>query len=200
MPDAEGALDRLTSPRPGCPAIISSTRTAWFIGWSMRASGGHAANRAGAAIADVNSASVGIEIVDPGHQSGYRPFPVSRLACCRGRLADIEGRAREWAAECRRPFRCRAARKDGPRRTVPVVGARQRRLALPAPSRAFHWFWTDQFCLLALERFGYDVTDNLKAVIAFPAPLPPRPTVSTASPSTASVCAKLLALLLRDRR
>ena len=43
-----------------------------------------------------------------------------------------------------------------------------RRLALPSPTRdLMDPYWTDAGFLLALERFGYDVTDTLKAVIAF---------------------------------
>ena len=29
---------------------------------------------------DVNSASIGIEIVNPGHEFGYRPFPPEQIA------------------------------------------------------------------------------------------------------------------------
>ena len=44
----------------------------------------------------------------------------------------------------------------------------KRRLALPSPSRdLIDPFWTDAGFLLALERFGYDVTDEQKPVIAF---------------------------------
>jgi N-acetylmuramoyl-L-alanine amidase len=39
---------------------------------------------------------------------------------------------------------------------------------LPSPRRdLIDPFWTDAGFLLALERFGYDVTDEKKAVIAF---------------------------------
>jgi glycosyltransferase involved in cell wall biosynthesis len=44
----------------------------------------------------------------------------------------------------------------------------KRRLALPSPTRdLIDPYWTDAGFLLALERFGYDVTDEQKAVIAF---------------------------------
>ena len=44
----------------------------------------------------------------------------------------------------------------------------KRRLALPSPTRdLMDPFWTDAGFLLALERFGYDVSDQRKAVIAF---------------------------------
>ena len=48
------------------------------------------------------------------------------------------------------------------------AGLAKRRLALPSPTRdLIDPYWTDAGFLLALERFGYDVTDAQKAVIAF---------------------------------
>ena len=31
-------------------------------------------------ITDINSASIGIELVNPGHEIGYRPFPEEQMA------------------------------------------------------------------------------------------------------------------------
>ena len=41
---------------------------------------------------DVNSASVGIEIVNPGHEFGYRPFPDEQIAALIPLVADIKER------------------------------------------------------------------------------------------------------------
>jgi N-acetylmuramoyl-L-alanine amidase len=38
----------------------------------------HAGASYGAARTDLNAVSVGIEIVNPGHEWGYRPFPTIR--------------------------------------------------------------------------------------------------------------------------
>src|SRR3546814_18756434 len=44
----------------------------------------------------------------------------------------------------------------------------RRRLALPRPTRKLpDPLWTDAGFLLALERFGYDVTDGFAAAVAF---------------------------------
>jgi N-acetylmuramoyl-L-alanine amidase len=41
---------------------------------------------------DVNGASVGIEIVNPGHEFGYRPFPETQIAAVFALVADIRSR------------------------------------------------------------------------------------------------------------
>ncbi|HRD27385.1 MAG TPA: N-acetylmuramoyl-L-alanine amidase [Caulobacter sp.] len=44
----------------------------------------------------VNHASIGIEIVNPGHEFGYRPFPEAQIAAVIALLTDIRGR---WSIE-----------------------------------------------------------------------------------------------------
>jgi N-acetylmuramoyl-L-alanine amidase len=45
---------------------------------------------------DVNGASIGIEIVNPGHEFGYRPFPDAQVAALIALIADIRTR---WTIE-----------------------------------------------------------------------------------------------------
>ncbi len=45
---------------------------------------------------DLNSASVGIEIVNPGHEFGYRPFPQAQIAAVTALVADVRSR---WMIE-----------------------------------------------------------------------------------------------------
>ena len=59
-------------------------------------------------------------------------------------------------------------RQGRPRRAVPVGRARQAAPGAAHPTRdLIDPYWTDAGFLLALERFGYDVTATQKAVIAF---------------------------------
>lgn len=76
MPTAQDALHRLTDPESGVSAHytvdedgtvyahVPEDRRAWHAGVSSWRGQG-----------DVNSRSVGVEIVNPGHEFGYRPFP-----------------------------------------------------------------------------------------------------------------------------
>ena len=49
----------------------------------------HAGRGSWRGITDVNSASVGIELVNPGHEFGYRPFPDAQIEALLPLLADI---------------------------------------------------------------------------------------------------------------
>jgi len=116
----------------------------------------------------VNSASVGIEIVNPGHEFGYRPFPDEQIAALIPLVADIKDRHGISRGNVVGHSDVAPARKEDPGELFPWHALAKRRLALPSPTRELvDPFWTDAGFLLALERFGYDVTDSQKAVIAF---------------------------------
>ena len=171
MPDAEGAIDRLRSPDAGVSAhYVVKEDGDGPAAWSTRSKRAwHAGKSYWRGITDVNSASVGIEIVNPGHEFGYRPFPDEQIAALIPLVADDQGRATASAAAMssairtspRRARRIRASCSRG--RRSPSAASR-----LPSPTRdLMDPYWTDAGFLLALERFGYDVSDALKAAIAF---------------------------------
>ena len=169
MPDAEGALARLTSREAKVSAhylidedgnvyrLVEESKRAW-----------HAGKSRWRGVADVNSASVGIEIVNPGHEFGYRPFPDEQIAALIPLVADIKDRHGISRGNIVGHSDVAPARKEDPGELFPWHALAKRRLALPSPTRELvDPFWTDAGFLLALERFGYDVTDSQKAVIAF---------------------------------
>jgi len=169
MPSAEGALDRLTSPDAKVSShyfldeygtiyrLVDESKRAW-----------HAGKSRWRGITDVNSASVGIEIVNPGHEFGYRPFPDEQIAALIPLVADIKDRHGISRGNVVGHSDIAPARKEDPGELFPWEALAKRRLALPSPSRDLvDPFWTDAGFLLALERFGYDVTEAQKAVIAF---------------------------------
>ncbi|MDP2802945.1 MAG: N-acetylmuramoyl-L-alanine amidase [Phreatobacter sp.] len=91
MKDGMAALQRLCDPNP--PRVsahyvvfedgeivqcVAESRRAWHAGagsWQGRE--------------DINSRSIGIEIVNPGHEWGYRPFPEAQIAAVINLSRDI---------------------------------------------------------------------------------------------------------------
>ena len=176
MPDAEGALDRLTSPDAKVSAhylvdedgaifqLVDEGKRAW-----------HAGKSRWRGITDVNSASVGIEIVNPGHEFGYRPFPDEQIAALIPLVAEIKDRHGIGRGNVVGHSDVAPARKEDPGRAVPVGSARPPPAGVAEPERGLiDPHWTDAGFLLALERFGYDVSDPQKVGHRLPAPLPPR--------------------------
>jgi N-acetylmuramoyl-L-alanine amidase len=81
MPDAEAALARLSDPasRVSCHWLIDEDGTVHrLVAEEMRA--WHAGISFWAGERDINSRSIGIELVNPGHEWGYRPFPAAQMA------------------------------------------------------------------------------------------------------------------------
>ena len=93
MPTGEAALERLRDPEAkvsshylvgedGCVfGLVPEERRAWHAGKSF-----WKGER------DINAASVGIEIVNPGHEFGYRPFPDAQVDAVIALMDDIRGR------------------------------------------------------------------------------------------------------------
>ena len=169
MPDTQGALDRLTSPEAGvsCHYLVDEDGTVYrLVGEDKRA--WHAGKSRWRGVGDVNSASVGIEIVNPGHEFGYRPFPDEQIAALIPLVADIKERHGIGRGNVVGHSDVAPARKEDPGELFPWWELAKRRLALPSPSRdLIDPFWTDAGFLLALERYGYDVRNARDAITAF---------------------------------
>ena len=169
MPDAAGAIARLSSPEAKVSShylIAEDGQIVRMVREEKRA--WHAGQSYWRGITDVNSASVGIEIVNPGHEFGYRPFPDEQIAALIPLVASIKERHGIGRGNVVGHSDIAPARKDDPGELFPWDALARRRLALPNPTRdLMDPFWTDAGFLLALERFGYQVTDAQKAVIAF---------------------------------
>jgi N-acetylmuramoyl-L-alanine amidase len=80
MASAEAALDRLTDPAAevSCHWLIDVDGTVYrLVDEALRA--WHAGQSFWAGTRDVNSRSIGIELVNPGHELGYPPFPPAQM-------------------------------------------------------------------------------------------------------------------------
>ncbi len=93
MPTAQEAKDRLCDPKSKVSAhylvddigtvydLVDENKRAWHAGvayWKRES--------------DINSASIGIEIVNPGHEFGYRPFPDEQIYTVRCLCQEIQTR------------------------------------------------------------------------------------------------------------
>ena len=169
MPTCEAALDRMTSPEAKVSAhycvdedgtiyrLVDEEKRAW-----------HAGKSRWRGVTDINSASIGIEIVNPGHEFGYRNFPDEQIAALIPLVSAIKERHGIGRGDVVGHSDVAPARKEDPGELFPWDALAKRRLALPSPTRdLIDPFWTDAGFLLALERFGYDVSDEKKAIIAF---------------------------------
>lgn len=96
MPSSEAALERLCDPNaePGRVSahycieedgtiyrLVPEERRAWHAGVSSWAGE-----------SNINARSVGIELVNPGHEFGYRPFPEPQMRALIGLAQDILAR------------------------------------------------------------------------------------------------------------
>lgn len=199
MADGASAIARLTDPEAKVSshyvvaedgqilALVDEDKRAWHAGRSRWRE-----------IEDVNSASIGIEIVNPGHEWGYRPFPEPQMQSLVPLVADIVGRYGIAPANVVGHSDVAPLRKADPGELFDWERLARLGLALPRPRRNLaDPHWTPAGFLLALERFGYDVSDGPAAVRAFQRRFRPETIDGIADGECRAI---LLALLLdRDR-
>lgn len=169
MQTAAEALERLCDPAAEVSAhymidedgtvtrLVDEENRAW-----------HAGRSCWRGITDINSASVGIELVNPGHEFGYRPFPKPQIEALLPLLADIVKRHDIPRANVVGHSDIAPARKEDPGELFPWDLLARYRLTLAKPELTMRLVWdNDSAFFLALERFGYDITDQPAAVRAF---------------------------------
>lgn len=169
METAEAALERLCDPAAQVSAhycieedgtvhrLVREERRAWHAGKSFWRG-----------ITDINSASIGIELVNPGHEFGYRPFPDAQMAALLPLLSDMVQRHDIPRANVVGHSDIAPTRKVDPGELFDwdLLAAhrlvlRRPRLLVPSP------YENDGAFFLALERFGYDISDTDAALRAF---------------------------------
>ncbi len=169
MPGADEALARLCDPAAEVSAhylideggivtrLVAEEHRAW-----------HAGRGCWRGISDVNSASVGIELVNPGHAFGYRPFPDAQMRALLPLLADIIQRHGIEPGNVVGHSDIAPARKEDPGELFDWPRLARLGLATPVPRPRIRLLHENPGSFaLALERFGYDITDAPAAVRAF---------------------------------
>ena len=169
MRDASEALERMCDPAAKVSAhymidedgtvtrLVDEEKRAWHAGKSYWRG-----------ITDVNSASVGIELVNPGHEWGYRPFTDAQMDTLLPLLHTIVKRYKMPFANIVGHSDVAPSRKQDPGELFEWERLAAIKLALPRPElRMPSPFPNDGAFYLALERFGYDISDGHAAVRAF---------------------------------
>ena len=169
MEDAASAIARLRDPeaRVSCHYLVAEDgQVLRMVAEDKRA--WHAGRSWWRGISGVNDCSVGIEIVNPGHEWGYRPFPEQQMDSLIPLLAGILERHQIPKANVVGHSDVAPARKQDPGELFDWMRLARHGLAVPRPTRDLaDPHWTDGGFLLALERYGYDIRDGQAAVIAF---------------------------------
>ncbi|MEE4451231.1 N-acetylmuramoyl-L-alanine amidase [Novosphingobium resinovorum] len=169
MKSADEALARMCDPAAEVSAhymideegtvtsLVPEDKRAWHAGRSYWRG-----------VTDVNSASIGIELCNPGHEWGYRPFPEPQMDALLPLLADIMDRHDIPRANVVAHSDIAPARKQDPGEYFDWNRLGELGLALEIPKAKMNLFYDNPGAFyLALERFGYDITDGRAAVTAF---------------------------------
>ena len=169
MEDAASAIARLRDPeaRVSCHYLIAEDgQVLRMVPEEKRA--WHAGQSYWRGLQGLNASSIGIEIVNPGHEFGYRPFTAQQMNALVPLLAGIVERHQVPPANIVGHSDIAPARKQDPGELFDWALLARHRLAVARPTRGLvDPLWTDGGFLLALERYGYDVRDSLAAVVAF---------------------------------
>lgn len=168
MPTAAAAIERLTDPDAKVSAhwlvaedgrilqLVDETDRAWHAGKSWWRG-----------ITDINSASIGIEIVNPGHEFGYRAFPDAQMASVEQLVAAAMARWTIDPSNVVGHSDIAPARKADPGELFDWPRLARAGLATPIPAGESDPGWTDAETLAALRVYGYDIAAPQAAVIAF---------------------------------
>jgi len=169
MQTAAEALERMCDPAAEVSAhymidedgtvtrLVDEEKRAW-----------HAGRSRWRGVTDINSASIGIEMVNPGHEWGYRPFSDEQMEALVPLLAAIVKRHNVPRANVVGHSDIAPARKADPGELFDWDLLARLRLALPKPKLSMRLLYDNEGAFfLALERFGYDITDPEAAVRAF---------------------------------
>lgn len=162
------ALERLCDPAAGVSAhylieedgrlfrLVPEARRAWHAGASF-----WAGER------DINSRSIGIELVNPGHEFGYRPFPEAQIEALLALLADLASRYRIAPLNWLGHSDVAPARKTDPGEFFPWKRMSEAGFGLWPECEPDEGRVSMPALAPALTRIGYDPADPQAALSAF---------------------------------
>ena len=194
MTSATAALERLCDPAAKVSAhylideagtvhrMVAEDRRAWHAGVSMWRGE-----------ADVNGCSIGVELVNPGHEFGYRPFPEAQMDAFRELATGIIARHPIPARNVVGHSDVAPTRKSDPGEFFDWRGLAADGIGL-WPEPADHLEQDPARTAALLAEIGYDISDQAAALRAFQRHFRPARPNGRMDPETARLVAGLHAL------
>jgi N-acetylmuramoyl-L-alanine amidase len=157
-PEAEVSAHYLISESGIVTRLVDEDKRAWHSGKSFWRG-----------VKDVNSAAIGIELDHPGHDLGYRPFAETQIEALMPLLARIMKTHDVPRANVVGHSDVAPMRKRDPGELFPWELLAEHGLCLPRPRKLELGdpFPNEGAFILALERFGYDITEGRRTIEAF---------------------------------
>lgn len=141
----------------GVTRLVDEWRRAWHAG------AGHWRD-----VTDIDSAAIGINLVHPGHAAIPAPYPRAQIEATCALIDDVKRRFGITRGNIVGHSDVAPARSRSPGELFPWDALARLRLALPRPTKGLmDPHWSEAGFLLALERFGYDVSNPMAAIMAF---------------------------------
>lgn len=134
--------------------LVPEDRRAWHAGVSTWAGA-----------RNINQRSIGIEIVNPGHEFGYRAFPAAQMAAVRDLARGILARHAIPARRVIGHSDVAPTRKEDPGELFDWQGLAEAGIGIwprPVPVK-----WSDAEFFAGLQRYGYDITAPAAVTRAF---------------------------------
>jgi N-acetylmuramoyl-L-alanine amidase len=199
MVDAEAAILRLCDPAAKVSShylITEAGEVVALVDEALRA--WHAGAAFWRGISDVNSASVGIELANPGHDFGYQPFPMPQMVALLALLPQIVARHGIAVANVVGHSDVAPTRKIDPGELFDWERLAHHRLAVPRPrGELADPAWDDAGVCAALASYGYGVEEPAATIRAFQRRFRPEAVTGVADAETRAI---LNRLLLDERR
>lgn len=154
------AIDRLCDPaakvsahyvveEDGCVfRLVDEDKRAWHAGISSWKGEG-----------DINARSIGIEIVNPGHEWGYRPFPDAQIGAVAALVRDIQNRRKISPARVLGHSDIAPGRKEDPGELFPWARLAEEGLAAGVYDGPPDMTLAFEDAVSLLRTIGYEIAD-----------------------------------------
>ena len=200
MKSAKAALARLCDPEAKVSAhYLVDEDGAVFLLVPEEKRAWHAGTSSWRGESNINDRSIGIELVNPGHEFGYRPFPPAQMDSLEALAREILARHPIPAARVLGHSDVAPQRKADPGELFDWAGLARRGIGLWPRATVEPRSWSVAEFQAGLGRFGYEVPDHgqlddaTKAVlIAFQRHFRPSRCDGVPDPENAGILADLL--------